>query len=91
MYWKSELIDFVILQQDAFDPIDSVTPMDRQEFMLSLVLNICDKSFTFETFEDCSAKFKEIINIMRQMNYSEFKSEQFNKYFEQVNKILSDE
>ena len=26
-FWKSELIDFVILQQDAFDEIDAVTPM----------------------------------------------------------------
>ncbi|MFO8053546.1 MAG: V-type ATP synthase subunit A, partial [Bacteroidales bacterium] len=26
-FWKSELIDFVILQQDAFDKIDAITPM----------------------------------------------------------------
>ena len=25
IFWKSELIDFVILQQDAFDEVDSVT------------------------------------------------------------------
>ena len=30
IFWKSELIDFVILQQDAFDEVDSVTPMERQ-------------------------------------------------------------
>ena len=30
-FWKSEVIDFVILQQDAFDDIDSVCPLDRQE------------------------------------------------------------
>ena len=30
-FWKSELIDFVILQQDAFDEVDAVTPMERQE------------------------------------------------------------
>src|SRR5574344_911220 len=28
-YWKSELIDFIMLQQDAFDKIDSSTPMER--------------------------------------------------------------
>ena len=32
-YWKSELIDYIILQQDAFDRIDASTPIDRQEFM----------------------------------------------------------
>ena len=28
-FWKSELIDFVILQQDAFDEVDAVTPLER--------------------------------------------------------------
>lgn len=87
--WKSELIDFIILQQDAFDKIDSVTPMDRQEFMLTLVLKVCDTQFKFETFEDCTKQYKEIINVMKQMNYSEYKSENFNKYLEQLNNILS--
>ncbi|MBR3030913.1 MAG: V-type ATP synthase subunit A [Bacteroidales bacterium] len=86
-FWKSELIDFVILQQDAFDKIDCVTPMDRQEFMLKEVLNICDKEFKFDNFEDCRNFYKELINAFKQMNYSEFKSEQFNKYFEQVKNI----
>ncbi len=90
-YWKSELIDFVILQQDAFDKIDAITPMDRQEFMLTLVLEVCDHRFNFPSFEDCGAKYKEIINIMRQMNYSEFHGEAFNKYLEQVKNILSNE
>ncbi|MDR2232007.1 MAG: V-type ATP synthase subunit A, partial [Tannerella sp.] len=27
-FWKSELVDFVILQQDAFDKIDAVTPLE---------------------------------------------------------------
>ncbi|MBO4571681.1 MAG: V-type ATP synthase subunit A [Bacteroidales bacterium] len=90
-YWKSELIDFVILQQDAFDKIDALTPMDRQEFMLTLVLDVCDHEFSFDTFEECGAKFKEIINILRQMNYSEFQGEQFKKYLDQLHKALSNE
>ena len=86
-FWKSELIDFVILQQDAFDKVDCVTPMDRQEFMLTEVLNICDKEFSFDNFEDCRNFYKELINAFKQMNYSEYKSEQFNKYYEQVKKL----
>ncbi|NMB36608.1 MAG: V-type ATP synthase subunit A [Bacteroidales bacterium] len=85
IYWKSELIDFAILQQDAFDSIDALTPMDRQEYMLTLVLDICDMKFEFDNFEECGNFYKELINILRQMNYSEFKSEQFNRYLEQLN------
>ena len=90
-YWKSELIDFVILQQDAFDEIDSSTPLERQKYMLDLVLDICDRSFKFDDFEQCGTHFKNIINICKQMNYSEFKSEAFNNYMEQLRKELSHE
>ena len=90
-YWKSELIDFVILQQDAFDEIDSSTPLERQKYMLDLVLDICDRSFKFDDFEQCGTYFKNIINICKQMNYSEFKTEAFNNYMEQLRKELSHE
>ena len=57
--------------------------------MLNLILEICDRQFKFDNFEQCNTYFKELINICRQMNYSEFKSEQFNKYYEQLRKELS--
>ena len=88
-YWKSELIDFIILQQDAFDSIDCSTPMDRQEFMLNKVLEVCDAPMEFESFEECGAHYKNVINIMRQMNYSVFKSAEFEKYLEQLNKTIN--
>ena len=88
-YWKSELIDFIILQQDAFDSIDCSTPMNRQEFMLKKVLEVCDTPVEFENFEECSAYYKNIINIMRQMNYSVYKSADFEKYLEQLNKVIN--
>ncbi len=88
-YWKSELIDFIILQQDAFDSIDCSTPMDRQEFMLNKVLEICDAPVEFENFEECSAHYKNLINIMRQMNYSQFRSAEFEKYLEQLNNTIN--
>ena len=88
-YWKSELIDFIILQQDAFDSIDCSTPMDRQEFMLNKVLEVCDASVEFEGFEECAAHYKNVINIMRQMNYSVFGSDEFKKYLTQLDNTIS--
>jgi len=89
IYWKSELIDFVILQQDAFDKIDSSCPMERQEYMLSLVLEACDAQKEFDTFEGCSTYYKGLINIFKQMNYSEFKSAEFDKYLSQIKNTIS--
>ena len=90
-YWKSELIDYVILQQDAFDNIDGCSPLERQKFMLDMMLEICDRSFKFDNFEECMTYFKGLINICRQMNYSEYESEQFNKYLNQLKEELKHE
>ena len=87
-FWKSELIDFVLLQQDAFDAIDALCPIERQKYMLDLVLDICDREFKFEDYEECRSFFKDMINILRQMNYSEFDSENFNSYRTKLNNLL---
>ena len=88
-FWKSELVDFVILQQDAFDAIDALCPIERQRYMLDLVLGICSKDYEFEDFETSRAFFKDLINTLRQMNYSEFQSETFAAYRETVDKMIA--
>ena len=88
-FWKSELVDFVILQQDAFDAIDALCPLERQRFMLDLVLDICAKDFEFEDFEKCREFFKNLINELRQMNYSAYESEQFWSYNESVKSMIA--
>lgn len=65
IFWKSELIDFVILQQDAFDEVDSVTPMERQEEILNMVIDICHTEFKFDTFIEVMDYFKKMINLCR--------------------------
>jgi len=90
IFWKSELIDFVILQQDAFDPIDSVTPMERQGYMLDRIIHICRTEFRFTNFMQVSEYFKRMINVFKQMNYSEFKSEKFYDYENQVDNLIQE-
>jgi len=89
-FWKSEIIDFVILQQDAFDKIDSVCSLERQEYMLNLVMDIFKSKYEFNVFTEVMDYFKKIINVCRQMNYSEFKSEAFEKYLTQLQVLLSE-
>ena len=89
-YWKSEIIDFVILQQDAFDKIDQSTPIERQQYMLENVLKVADTDFEFDSFTEVDSYFKRIINQYKQMNYSEFRSEKFNNYEAELNKIIAE-
>lgn len=87
-FWKSEVIDFAFLQQDAFDPVDSLCPLERQRYMLDLILDICDREFKFDDYEKCREYFKKLINALRQMNYNEFKGETFNKYKAELTNLL---
>ena len=80
MFWKSELVDFVILQQDAFDDIDANCPIDRQKYMFDFVMEMCRKQYAFADFEECSAFFKNLINLFKQLNYTVWQSEEFAKY-----------
>ncbi len=89
-FWKSELIDYVILQQDAFDAVDAVCPLERQEYMMDLVVSICHSEFKFETFLEVMDYFKKLINILKQMNFACFKSKEFNEFDAQCKQLLSE-
>ena len=88
-FWKSELIDFAFLQQDAFDSVDALCPLERQKFMLDLIIALCDRHYEFETFDECRNFFKDMINDLRQMNYTAFRSPEFNEYEKQLRKHLA--
>lgn len=90
-FWKSEIIDYVILQQDAFDEVDAMTPMERQEEILNLVVDICNTEFKFDNFLDVVDYFKKMINICKQMNYSPFKSEQYYDFKNQLMAMLEEQ
>ena len=87
-YWKSEVIDFTILQQDAFDKIDATTSLERQHYMLDKVLEINDTNLGFDSFEEVNLYFKKIINLFKQMNYSEFKSDNFINYEKEIETLI---
>ena len=89
VFWKSEIIDFVILQQDAFDDVEAVTSLERQEEILNLVTEICNTEFEFNDFLEVVDFFKKMINLCKQMNYSVFKSEQYYDFVKQIKDMLA--
>jgi V/A-type H+-transporting ATPase subunit A len=90
MFNKSEILDFVILQQDGFDDIDASTPMNRQKYMLNKVLEVCDTEFTFESFEGVFGYFRKVINLFKQMNYLEFQCDEFKKRESELDVLIEE-
>ena len=64
--------------------------MERQKYMLNMVLGVVRSEFNFDTFEEINPYFKRIINGFKQMNYSEYQSEAFKKYEAEVNEIINE-
>ncbi len=89
-YWRSELVDRIILVQDGFDDVDKSTPMKRQAYMLNLVLKVCTEDLAFESYEEIQPYFMKLINALRQMNYQPFESEDFKKYEARLEEILAE-
>lgn len=89
-YWKSEIVDAVILQQDAFDKVDARTPLARQHFMVELVLQVCDTEYAFDSYEPINPYFKRVINQLRQMNYSAYQTPEFQEFGKGLHEIISE-
>jgi V/A-type H+-transporting ATPase subunit A len=54
-----------------------------------MVVDICRAEFEFENFNQVAEYFKKLINVCRQMNYSEFKSDKFNDYRRQLEELIN--
>jgi V/A-type H+/Na+-transporting ATPase subunit A len=80
----------VISQQDAFDKIDCRSSFDRQRYMLEKVVDVLKYEFKFDSFEEVNPYFKKVINQFKQMNYSEFKSEEFKKNEKDLETIIQE-
>ncbi|MBO4446677.1 MAG: V-type ATP synthase subunit A, partial [Bacteroidales bacterium] len=60
------------------------------KFMLNLILDLCRKHFEFEDYEKCRDFFKNVINLLRQMNYTQWQSAEFVNYQNKLSKFLSE-
>jgi V/A-type H+-transporting ATPase subunit A len=58
--------------------------------MLEQLIDICRSDFAFESFTEVDNYFKRIINLYKQMNYSEFRSEKFNKFEKDLMEVLKE-
>lgn len=89
-FWKSELFDFTVLMQNSFDEVDRNMPLDRMEYMIKMIMRICNEEFEFTDFNDVATFFRSLINQIRQMHYTEYNSEEFKQYDEKIKSIIDE-
>lgn len=77
IYLKGELYDFCYLQQNAFDPVDTYCPLDRQVELFQLIWSIFELPCVFDNKEEMRSFFLEIQNEIRNLNYLESGSDSY--------------
>lgn len=87
---KASLVDMVYLQQDAFDPIDVSTSIERQKESIELLIKIIDSQLSFSTKDDIRRWFTRVTDSYRNLNYAAFKSDSYNEHLAQVDTLLAE-
>jgi len=90
IYQKAQFLDTVYLQQDAFDPVDVATPLERQQTMLRLIRDITEREFLFDDKEEARNFFVRITNAFRNLNYAETDSSDYQQFLASIRLMLSD-
>ncbi|MDD1648467.1 MAG: hypothetical protein LUQ42_04200, partial [Methanomicrobiales archaeon] len=74
---KAEFLDFVYLQQNAYDPVDEATPRQRQEYVFSFISRILSSEFTFEDKDTALHFFQQLRQLFRGWNSAPWGSPEF--------------
>ncbi len=89
-YLKSEFLDSVYLQQNAFDPVDAASNRERQKHVFNVVTKILDTDFRLDTKEEARTVFYRLRQSFIDWNYMDIKSTEFKTQEKEIFKIIKE-
>jgi V/A-type H+-transporting ATPase subunit A len=90
LYLKSEFLDSVYLQQNAFDPVDAASNRERQKHVFNVVRKILKTDFRLDTKEEARTIFYRLRQIFIDWNYIDMKSTEFKTQEDGINKLIEE-
>jgi V/A-type H+-transporting ATPase subunit A len=90
LYLKSEYLDSVYLQQDAFHDIDAATPEDRQKHVFSTISQILFTDMNFGDQAEARRFFHQITQTSKDWNRTEMDSDDFTKTEKKLLDMISE-
>ncbi|MDI6606285.1 MAG: V-type ATP synthase subunit A, partial [Candidatus Omnitrophota bacterium] len=87
-YLKGEFLDFVYLQQNAFDKVDEATPQERQVYVFNFIYRILESEFGLEDKEKALHFFQQLRQLFRGWNSAEWNSAEFKKIEEEISLLI---
>ncbi len=87
-YLKGEFLDFVYLQQNAFDKVDEATSAPRQKYVFDFIYRILQAAFTFESKDDARHFFQELRQLCRGWNSANWETPEFKESEKEITALL---
>jgi V/A-type H+-transporting ATPase subunit A len=89
-YLKSEFIDQVYLQQNAFDPVDGITTQERQLYVFGFLMDILRTEFAFIEKSDALRFFQFLRQAFINWNYKRWDTDEFRKAEAELRQMLEE-
>ncbi len=90
-YLKSEMLDAVYLQQNAFDPTDANCGVMRQRYVTDKLIHVLASDFDLDSKDDARIFFNRMRQRFIDWNYTEFGSEGFKKLEFEIDLLYKEE
>jgi V/A-type H+-transporting ATPase subunit A len=87
VYQKSIFVDMVYLQQDAFDPVDVSTPLERQQESFLMVKRLVERDYHFRDKEHARDYFTELTGLFKNLNYSAPDSQDYRRFLASIEEL----
>jgi len=88
IYLKSEFLDAVYLQQNAFDKVDAATSPERQKYVSGRILEILRAEFAFKEKEEARNFFYDMRQKFIDWNYMEMHSPEFKNQEKAIESLI---
>jgi V/A-type H+-transporting ATPase subunit A len=89
LWHRAQLVDTVVLQQDAFDPVDASTPLPRQRELLLLVQQVVSGPQRFADHAAVAAHFDRATRLLRELNAAPWGGDEYAELRRQVEALAS--
>ena len=89
-YLKSEFLDNVYLQQNAFDTVDAATSKDRQIYVFDKVKKVLETNFDLNDKDDARKLFNRLRQFFIDWNYTDMKDAEFKKQEQAIEKLIEE-
>ncbi len=89
LYQKSLFVDMAYLQQDAFDEVDSSSPIERQKTSFDLVCELVNRVYHFEDKAAVRDFFTRLTGLFKNLNYAPDGSPTYAGFLQQIHDLAN--